>query len=53
MVHGHSTGRDATVHADAMREQARLEFHHESAFMRFRPVSEHGTWEGRDRLVPG
>lgn len=53
MVHGHSTGRDATVHADAVREQARLEFHHESAFMRFRPVSEHGTWEGRDRLVPG
>ena len=52
MVHGHSEVPDATVHAEAMREQARLDFHHESAFMRFRPVSEHGSWAGRDRLLP-
>jgi hypothetical protein len=33
-----------------MVEQRRKDFHHESAFMRFRPLSEHGTWQGRRML---
>ena len=37
---------------DAMAEQERRGFHHEFATYRFRPVSEHGAWEGRTGLVP-
>lgn len=51
MVHGRSDVPQAHTHAVAMAEQHRRDFHHESAFMRFRPLSEHGTWEGR-RLLP-
>lgn len=51
MVHGHSDVPEAHTHAVAMAEQQRKDFHHESAFMRFRPLSEHGTWQGR-RLLP-
>jgi hypothetical protein len=51
MVHGRSVVPQADTHAVAMVEQHRRDFHHESAFMRFRPLSEHGTWEGR-RLLP-
>ncbi|MDG4832487.1 hypothetical protein O7627_24725 [Solwaraspora sp. WMMD1047] len=51
MVHGRSAVPQAHTHAVAMAEQHRRDFHHESAFMRFRPLSEHGTWEGR-RLLP-
>ncbi|GAA0930594.1 hypothetical protein [Virgisporangium aurantiacum] len=51
MVHGRSAVAQAHTHAVAMAEQHRRDFHHESAFMRFRPLSEHGTWEGR-RLLP-
>lgn len=52
MVHGHSDVPNAAVHAAAMTEQRRHDFHHESAFMRFRPISEYGRWQGRDRLLP-
>lgn len=52
MVHGHSHVPDAHVHQVAMAEQRRKDFHYESTFMRFRPLSEHGTWQGR-QLVPG
>ena len=51
MVHGRSPVTDAHVHRVAMAEQRRRDFHHESTFMRFRPLSEHGTWQGR-RLLP-
>lgn len=52
MVHGRSDGvAGQAAHAVAMAEQRRREFHHESAFLRFRPLSEHGTWQGR-RLLP-
>jgi hypothetical protein len=53
MVHGRSDVRDADVHRAAMVEQRRRDFHHESTFMRFRPLSEHGTWEGRQLLPVG
>lgn len=52
MVHGRSDGvAEQPAHAVAMAEQRRRDFHHESAFLRFRPLSEHGTWQGR-RLLP-
>ncbi|PZF96409.1 hypothetical protein C1I93_13985 [Micromonospora endophytica] len=50
MVHGRSAVPQAHTHNVAMAEQHRRDFHHESAFMRFRPLSEHGTWEGRSLL---
>jgi hypothetical protein len=52
MVHGRSDVPNAGVHQAAMAEQRRSDFHHESTFMRFRPLSEHGTWHGR-QLLPG
>jgi hypothetical protein len=52
MVHGRSEVQDPGRHAAAMAEQRRLEFHRESAFMRFRPLSEHGAWQGRTGIVP-
>jgi hypothetical protein len=52
MVHGRSEGDDPARHAAAMAERARRDFHHEFATYRFRPISEHGRWEGRTGLVP-
>ena len=51
MVHGRGEVPNAHVHHAAMVEQKRRDFHHESTFMRFRPLSEHGLWQGR-RLLP-
>lgn len=52
MVHGRSNVTDPTRHAAAMRERERRDFHHEFATFRFRPLSEHGSWEGRTGLMP-
>ena len=52
MVHGHSDVPAPTRHVDAMAERERRDFHQEFATYRFRPISEHGTWQGRQRIVP-
>ena len=52
MVHGPSSVPDPTRHVAAMRERERRDFHHECATFRFRPLSEHGAWEGRTGIVP-
>jgi hypothetical protein len=52
MVHGRSDVPDPARHAAAMRERERRDFHHEFATYRFRPLSEHGSWEGRTAIVP-
>lgn len=52
MVHGRSDVSDPARHADAMRERERRDFHREFATYRFRPLSEHGCWEGRTGFVP-
>ncbi len=54
MVFGGDAGDDdaARRHADAMRERDRRDFHHEFTTLRFRPLSEHGAWEGRSDYVP-
>ncbi len=43
---GESGAHQAAVRAD--RERA---YHHESAFVRFRPYSSRGSWDGRDPLA--
>lgn len=52
MVHGHSTIDEPARHAEAMTERRRRDFHHEFATFRFRPLSEHGSWDGRGDYVP-
>lgn len=53
MVHGRSSTEEADRHAAAMAERDRRDFHHEFATFRFRPLSEHGAWQGRTGIVPG
>lgn len=45
-AHGRSGAHQAAVKADRSRP-----FHHESAFIRFRPYASRGTWNGRDPLA--
>ena len=52
MVRGRSAVPDPQRHAAAMAERDRRDFHHEFATYRFRPLSEHGAWEGRTSIVP-
>jgi hypothetical protein len=52
MVHGRSAVAEPERHAAAMGERERRDFHHEFATYRFRPLSEHGSWEGRTGIVP-
>jgi hypothetical protein len=52
MVWGRSDVPEPERHAAAMAERERRDFHHEFATYRFRPLSEHGAWEGRTGLVP-
>lgn len=52
MVHGHSAVPAPDRHAAAMVERQRRDFHHEFATFRFRPLSEHGEWQGRSGIVP-
>lgn len=52
MVHGHSAVPKPERHSDAMKERDRRDFHHEFATFRFRPISEHGSWQGRTQIVP-
>jgi len=55
MVHGRggvTEVADPARHADAMAERRRRDFHREFATYRFRPLSEHGYWDGRTGYVP-
>lgn len=52
MVHGHSDVPGARRHIDAMGERERRDFHHEFTTLRFRPLAEHGSWQGRTGIVP-
>jgi hypothetical protein len=52
MVRGRSAVDEPERHSAAMVERERRDFHHEFATFRFRPLSEHGTWDGRDTIVP-
>lgn len=52
MVFGSDDGDAARRHTEAMTERDRRDFHHEFTTLRFRPLSEHGAWEGQSRFVP-
>lgn len=52
MVYGRSSVPESKRHVAAMAERKRRDFHHEFATFRFRPLSEHGAWEGRTGIVP-
>lgn len=52
MVHGRSAVPEPERHVTAMAERRRRDFHREFATFRFRPLSEHGSWEGRTAIVP-
>lgn len=53
MVWGRGDAADVERHARAMLERERRDFHHEFTTLRFRPLSEHGTWEGRGDYTAG
>lgn len=42
---------DAGAHQAAVRTDRGHPFHHESAFIRFRPYASQGSWDGRDPLA--
>lgn len=52
MVSGRDDGEAARRHTEAMTERERRDFHHEFTTLRFRPLSEHGTWERQSSYVP-
>jgi hypothetical protein len=52
MVHGHSAVPRPERHAAAMAERERKDFHFEFTTLRFRPLAEYGSWEGRSRILP-
>jgi hypothetical protein len=43
--------RDDGTHMAAVRADRERPFHHESAFIRFRPYASAGSWDGRDPLA--
>jgi hypothetical protein len=51
MVHGHSGVPRPERHAVAMVERERKDFHFEFTTLRFRPISEHGSWEGESNFI--
>ena len=52
MVRGHSSVPQPERHAAAMVERQRKDFHFEFTTLRFKPISEHGEWEGRTNIIP-
>lgn len=52
MVHGHSEVQNPKRHIDAMKERDRRDFHHEFTTLRFKLLSEHGSWEGVNHFLP-
>jgi hypothetical protein len=43
--------RDGGTHMAAVKADRERPFHHESAFIRFRPYASAGSWDGRDPLA--
>lgn len=52
MVHGKSHVDRPERHSHAMKERDRKNFHFEFTTLRFKPISEHGTWQGCSNFVP-
>ena len=52
MVRGRSQVPRPSRHAAAMAERQRKDFHFEFTTLRFRPIAEYGSWEGRTAILP-
>jgi hypothetical protein len=52
MVRGHSAVPMSKRHADAMKERDRKDFHFQFTTLRFKPIAEHGSWQGRSNIIP-
>ncbi|HEY1689821.1 MAG TPA: hypothetical protein VGF95_13275 [Solirubrobacteraceae bacterium] len=50
-MRSYAAGGPGPEHREAVKEHARQPFHHESAFIRFRPYLSAGVWDGRDPLA--
>ena len=46
-----SLGRPDARHLNAIKADRATPFHHQSAFVRFRPYASAGTWRGSDPLA--
>jgi hypothetical protein len=49
-MRAYAGGSNDPAHRDAVRAHAARPFHHESAFLRFRPYRAEGSWDGREPL---
>lgn len=52
MVRGHSAVPAPQRHINAMKERERKDFHFEFTTLRFRAISEFGTWNGNANFIP-
>ena len=52
MVRGHSKVPKPQRHVVAMKERDRKSFHFEFTTLRFKPISESGSWKGQKNFVP-
>jgi hypothetical protein len=52
MAHGHSSVPLPKRHAQAMKERERRDFHFQFTTLRFKPIAEYGSWEGRSNIIP-
>lgn len=52
MVHGHSQVPKPKRHSDAMKERDRKDFHFHFTTLRFKPLAEYGSWQGRSQIIP-
>jgi hypothetical protein len=50
-MRGYARGRADGAHPAATKAHRAEPFHHESAFIRFRPYASQGSWNGRDPLA--
>jgi hypothetical protein len=50
-VRDYALGRPDQRHLNAIKADRATPFHHQSAFVRFRPYASSGTWGGRDPLA--
>ena len=51
MVHGHSNVEKPKRHSNAMKERERKDFHFEFTTLRFKPLSEFGSWKGQSNFI--
>jgi hypothetical protein len=47
----YALGRPDPSHLNAIKADRRKTFHHQEAFVRFRPYASSGSWDGSDPLA--